>query len=328
MTKLITLDTLIDVARFQPQKLSYPNAWIGHIPFATWLIKTLNPETFVELGTHTGNSFLAFCQSVKEHGLSTRCFAVDTWKGDEHAGYYGEQVFQTLNSYQKEHYAAFSRLLRMTFDEASCYFSNGTIDLLHIDGLHTYDAVKHDFETWLPKLSSSAVVLFHDINVRENEFGVWKLWEEIKQQYPLNFEFLHSNGLGVLQISDSESSHILGFLEQDHKNRLLIRDFFSSLGEKYVQLYHLKEIEKLAAEQKKLLVERDAQLAERDAQLAEQDAQLAERDAQLAERDAQLAERDAHLNSLYTSIYWKITAPLRLMANAFQKMSKPKIRKG
>jgi glycosyltransferase involved in cell wall biosynthesis len=43
---------------------------------------------------------------------------------------------------------------------------------------------------------------------------------------------------------------------------------------------------------------------------------LAERDAQLAERDAQLAERDGQLESLLASRSWRITAPLRLAAEA------------
>ena len=155
-----------------PQR-NNPSAWAEHVPFAFWLIDILRPSTIVELGTHAGVSYSAMCQAVKSLGLSTRCFAIDTWKGDEHAGLYSDNVYQELATFNDQHYGAFSRLVRSTFDDALRHFADGSIDLLHIDGFHTYDAVRHDFVSWLPKLSPNAVVLFHDTNVRENNFGVF-----------------------------------------------------------------------------------------------------------------------------------------------------------
>ena len=182
-----------------PEHVGQPYSWVGHIPFAFWIVEASRPNVLVELGTHSGNSYFSFCQAVKEHNLPTLCHAVDSWQGDEHAGFYGEAVFQAVVEHNRLEYDSFSRLIRSRFDEAQVRFDDGSIDLLHIDGLHTYEAVKHDFETWLPKMSRRGIVLLHDTNVHERDFGVYILFQELAEQYPA-FEFLHSHGLGVIGV--------------------------------------------------------------------------------------------------------------------------------
>jgi methyltransferase family protein len=208
------------------------SAWIEHVPFAFWVIEAAAPRFFVELGTHYGVSYFAFCQSADRLELDMQSYAIDTWSGDEHAGVYGPEVLGLVQEHNRNFYSSFSRLVQSTFDEALEYFADGTIDLIHIDGLHTYDAVKQDFESWLPKLSTRAVVLFHDTNVRERDFGVAKLFEELREEYPY-FEFLHGNGLGVLGVGPEQTEMMrdLYAIQKERHLRRAVQEVFGRLGQ-------------------------------------------------------------------------------------------------
>ncbi len=165
---------------------------------------------------------------------STRCFAVDTWLGDQHAGHYPEQVYEALAAFNEQRYRRFSVLLRKTFSAAVAEFADASIDLLHIDGLHTYEAVAEDFSTWQRKLSPRAVVLFHDTNERHGDFGVWRLWAELRQSYP-GFEFLHSHGLGVLHYGADAPASVAALCHLEAPQAIeKTRRRFQFLGEQVV----------------------------------------------------------------------------------------------
>ncbi|PIZ21780.1 MAG: hypothetical protein COY49_11975 [Comamonadaceae bacterium CG_4_10_14_0_8_um_filter_57_29] len=223
----------------EPHHFSAPAPWAGHIPFGSWLVSVQRPSVFVELGAYSGISYLAFCQAIQEQGLATHAYAVDTWQGDAHTGAYNESIYQTLKQAHDPHYTEFSSLMRMTFDEALHNFADASVDLLHIDGLHTYEAVRHDFETWLPKLSGRAVVLFHDTHVFKDDFGVHQLWAEISGRYP-SLQFTHSNGLGVLLVGTQQPAELLQLCSQ-HRNpqQRAEQDYatqlFAKLGSRFEQ---------------------------------------------------------------------------------------------
>lgn len=233
-----------DPAFWTPPLIGKASAWWAHVPFAFWIMTAVKPRLFVELGTHNGVSYAAFCESVVRSDLGTRCFAVDTWRGDEHAGAYGDQVYNDLRSFHDLHYAAFSELMRCTFDEAQSHFADGSIDLLHIDGFHTYEAVSHDFETWLPKLSDRAVVLLHDTNVHEREFGVYRFVQELRQRFPV-FEFLHGYGLGIVAVGSNPPEVVRRLCAPSGETEFaLVRQRFAQLGMRWMTATR----EKLGAE--------------------------------------------------------------------------------
>ncbi|WP_332913970.1 hypothetical protein [Algoriphagus boritolerans] len=85
----------------------------------------------------------------------------------------------------------------------------------------------------MPKLKSDAVVLFHDISVFRDDFGVNQYWKEIITKYPINISFYHSNGLGVLSLNDKGNG---ARLIEDLKNDTSLIKSFLSTGEVLFQM--------------------------------------------------------------------------------------------
>ncbi len=163
---------------------------------------------------------LAATQSTHGSGIRTLSFMART-------------STQNFLRFHDERYAGFSALIRSTFDDAVSNFTDGSIDLLHIDGYHTYDAVRHDFETWYPKLSDRGVVLFHDTNVRERDFGVSRVFEEASKRFP-SFEFLHGSGLGVLSVGGAVPAPIARLCSLTRSSDISrFRERFAYLGARW-----------------------------------------------------------------------------------------------
>jgi chromosome segregation ATPase len=279
----IAIQTLAQRSMFWRPVYLAQSAWLEHIPFAFWLTEAHRPRVLVELGVHYGASYFAFCQAVDRLGLDTRCFGVDTFKGDEHAGAYDERVFEQVRAHNDAQYSGFSRLVRSTFDDALKHFADGSIDLLHIDGLHTLEAVRHDFDCWLPKLSDRAIVVMHDTNVRERNFGVFKLFETLKQEYP-HFEFVHGHGLGVLGVGkdQNELMQMLFQASDNQHGRQAVHEVFSRLGQACATAFsttnqrdHAKLLNATIEKQKKQIDETHQSLEKAKAEIASHEKELA-----------------------------------------------------
>lgn len=250
------------------------SAWNQHVPFGMLLIDLLRPKLVVELGTHTGTSYCAFCQAVSQLGLETRCVAVDSWEGDPQAGEYGPEILADLRAHHDHRYGAFSTLMQSRFDDAVGSFTDGSIDLLHIDGLHTYEAVQRDFETWLPKMSPRGVVIMHDIAEHLPTFGVWQLWDELKQRYPHHLEFEHGHGLGLVAVGETVPEGLQAILDLPPEQWASLRDLLRDLGEAFDS--KVIRAEELQQNQEQLryvqeVIEQERAVAEQERAVAEQE---------------------------------------------------------
>jgi hypothetical protein len=157
------------IRHFTPLHMVF-STWIDHLAFGYDIVAAIRPKLLVELGTHKGLSYFTFCQAMKENDIDGVCYAIDTFEGDDHTDKYDESVFKAVNSHNRSHYHGFSYLMRMLFNDALRHFSDETVDLIHIDGLHTYEAVSEDFNNWFPKVrpgSCSSMMFRHGCRTLE-----------------------------------------------------------------------------------------------------------------------------------------------------------------
>lgn len=308
----------------KPHRLTDVLSWHGHIPFAFVITEMLRPNVFVELGTHRGDSYCAFCQAVKNLKLNCTCHAVDTWKGDEQAGFYGDDIFREFRAYHDSLYGEFSNLMKMTFDEAIGRFPDDSIDLLHIDGCHTYEAARHDFESWLPKTSERGVVLFHDTNVRERNFGVRRLWGELKETYP-SLEFTHSHGLGVLGVGKSIPQEVLAILNLEGDDETWVKNFFAALGDRIFMDGNIARLEEELSVCRSVpsleaaIKERESAISDRDRRIRELENQAYDRLLRLVDKTDKLLQAELVLRMMKNSKAWRVAEFLRRMLGMFQQ---------
>jgi hypothetical protein len=300
-------------------KFYAPSSWSKLIPVLFALISAARPRRYVELGVYNGMSFFAACQAAEAFKLDTECIAVDSWLGDEHTGFHSEEVFGNFKSYlENNHRKQF--YIQNYFDPALKCFEDGSIDLLHIDGLHTYDAVRSDFESWLPKMSDTGIIMLHDTNVLERDFGVWRFWEELSCRYP-GFNFRHEHGLAIVYVGSAHSpvGAVLRDLATHPERATLAQTFFEAAGTLSIEhRARLDDNERLRAEAE-LLHHRIHQIhsdhairtRETEAQMAVQLRDIGLLRTWLAETQTAARLEAEQLHTVYRSSCWRITAPVR-----------------
>lgn len=143
-----------------------PVNWMSGLDDARWMlyaaVRLLRPGVVVEVGSARGLSTCTLALACRQNGTG-KVYAIDPntpndWSELETGGNNYDFLRDRVQYYGLQPWC---ELLRMTSADAARKW-NQPIDFLFIDGDHSYDGVKHDFEAFSPWLTDGALVAFHD----------------------------------------------------------------------------------------------------------------------------------------------------------------------
>ena len=153
-----------------------------------WFLKEGKFKSYLNIGIGKGGSFLTETYVQPDLEISVAVDNSSYWNNEQKISI--EEKIGWLKSNAKcdiEFHDSDS--VKWLNENASRKF-----EVIFIDGDHSYEGVKRDFESSLPLLKDGGYVIFHDINSIGCP-GVVGLWNEIKNEKCI--EFVRSNTCGI-----------------------------------------------------------------------------------------------------------------------------------
>jgi predicted O-methyltransferase YrrM len=187
------------------KKLSLIQPWQYESEFIKLLefYSNLNPQKVMEIGTANGGTLFAHCKLAKDNAT---IISVDL-PGGKFGGGYPEWktpiYMEFAKSGQNLHLIRGNSHAEDTVKKVKDILRGELLDYLFIDGDHTYDGVKKDFDTYFPFVKSGGGIIFHDIAMHNQSLcEVDKFWDDIKSGYK-HHEFIKDvdsgkYGIGVI----------------------------------------------------------------------------------------------------------------------------------
>lgn len=164
-------------------------------------VRKLNPRTVLEIGTAQGGTLYCWTRLARPDAVIV---SIDLPGGMFGGGYsrFRQTLFnrfpkpgQTLHLLREDSHAP------ATFQKAKQCFGGIPVDLLFIDGDHTYDGVAKDWEMYSQLVRPGGMIAFHDVASNYGDTQVKRLWDSIKSGYE-HREYCEDSaglyGIGVL----------------------------------------------------------------------------------------------------------------------------------
>jgi cephalosporin hydroxylase len=169
------------------------------------LVGSGSPRVVVEIGTARGGSFYAWCRAAAPDATIV---SIDL-PGGPFGGTDASADVATLCRYgrpaQALHFLRADSHDQRTRGRLDEILGGRAVDFLMIDGDHSYDGVKRDFEMYAPLVGEGKPIAFHDIvpHPQAPACEVDRFWSEIKDGRP-HLEFVDRDapdqygGIGVV----------------------------------------------------------------------------------------------------------------------------------
>lgn len=199
------VDTAFDYSGYGVYKTIQPqqkkSEWVKVLEKA----RRRSPQTVLEIGTGQGGSLYSICRSLR---TVETIITVDLPPGKTGLRYpkQKENFFHEFSE-KNLHIIRGDSQRKTTRDKVNGVLEGRTLDLLIIDGDHSYQGVKKDFESYIDLTSSDAMIVFDDVFTHKREefekdsHGVIDFWKEIKSEYE-HEEIVEpdgrSKGIGVI----------------------------------------------------------------------------------------------------------------------------------
>ena len=144
---------------------------------------SFNTGKCAEIGSYCGKSACYIGLACKEVG--SKLFSIDHHQGSEEQQfgeeYFDEEIYDFskkqvntlplfLKNIKEFNLESYIEPLVMTSIDASFRVPNN-LDLIFIDGSHTFESARSDYKHWRPKLRPGGILAIHDIYDTEKEGG-------------------------------------------------------------------------------------------------------------------------------------------------------------
>jgi cephalosporin hydroxylase len=149
------------------------------------LVAELRPKVLLEIGTSMGGTLYIFSKVAPTNATIISVDLLGEPFGRDYPKWKTRFYKSFTCSRQRIHLIRSDSHEPNTIEKVEKILVGRKLDFLFIDGDHTYEGVKKDFEMYSPLVRNGGIIAFHDIVEHPPETGceVSRFWNEIKQCY-------------------------------------------------------------------------------------------------------------------------------------------------